>query len=82
MAEQRPYTWKGSDQPGIWYALTQAHKDLSIPTPYPHQSTTGTTKTRGVSRFVIIQTGLIDTNCAFGPEMNAYLQRGWCRHGK
>ena len=31
VAEQRPYTWEDSDQPRIWYALIQAHKDLYLP---------------------------------------------------
>ena len=64
----------------LWHRRIRIY--LYLP-PSTHLSTTATTKTRGVSRFVTIQTGLIDTNCAFGPEMNAsYLQRGWCRHGK
>jgi hypothetical protein len=59
VAEKRAYTWEDSDQPGIWYALTQAHKDL-----FPHFNIT--------SKPVCNEQGLIDTNRAFGPELNAY----------
>ena len=60
VAEKRPYVWEDSDQPGIWYSLTQAHKDL-----YPHLNITSKPVCDNT-------TGLIDTNRAFGPEMNAY----------
>ena len=60
VAEKRKYVWEDSDQPGIWYALTQAHKDF-----FPHLNI--------VSKPVCDNTtGLIDTKRAFGPEMNAY----------
>ena len=60
VAEQRKYTWEDSDQPGIWYALTRAHRDL-----YPHRNITSTPICDNT-------TGLINTTRAFGPEMNAY----------
>lgn len=60
VAEKRDYTWEDSDQPGIWFALTQAHKDT-----FPNLNITSKPVCNNES-------GLIDTERAFGPEMNMY----------
>jgi hypothetical protein len=55
--KKRKYAWQDSDQPGLWYALTQTHKDFANFTGDPVCNN---------------ETGLIISNRAFGPEMNKY----------
>ena len=69
----RKYTWEDSDQPGIWYALTQTHRDF-----FPNY----VNATRDAKLWIVQQegavcnatSGLVITDRAFGPETNAYFR--------
>jgi hypothetical protein len=63
VAKPRPYTWEDSDQPGLWYALTQTHKEF-----FPSDNIT----TKPICNET---SGLIDTSRAFGHEMNRYFSQ-------
>jgi hypothetical protein len=62
-ADPLRYTWEDSDQPGIWYALTQTHKDF-FGTPNEKNATPASVCS--------VTTGLIQTDRAYGLEMNQY----------
>lgn len=62
--ETREYTWLDSDQPGLWYALTQAHRDFS-----PQF------KNETVADICDPSTGLIKTDYAYMDGMANYFSQ-------
>jgi len=66
----RRYNWQDSDQPGLWYALTAAHREF-----FPEKDSS--TEKAVCSN----STGLIDTVYAFGPELNAYFKKIGAQQG-
>ena len=59
--ERREYDWMDSDQPGLWYALTQTYKEF-----FPNNST----DEMSIKPLCDPETGLVHTGRAYGPETN------------
>ena len=68
--ETRDYTWLDSDQPGLWYALTQAHKDF-FPQLNVSVEATSCDPT----------TGLIKTDYAYMDGLSNYFRQVGIRFG-